>query len=142
MLTTRKDVGCSGLFAYNPYRQDGSSADCNRNSIKYIKTCSTKLLLLMLCAELETKQLTLIDIVQSLGEYINNQDGTIRSKAIDYLSQIIGALSPTFLTRQQTQVLCQFLCDRIEDEGAVGGLAKLQGLGRFNKDMAIMTLRA
>ena len=86
--------------------------------------------------------MTLIDVVQSLGEYINVEDATIRSKAVNFLSHVIGALQPTFLSRQQIQVLCQFLCDRIEDGGAVGGLTKLQELGRFNKEMAIMTLRA
>jgi len=85
---------------------------------------------------------SLIEIVQSLGEYINDEDATIRSKAVSFLSQVIGALQPTFLSRQHIQVLCTFLCDRIEDGGAVGGLTKLQELGRFNKEMAIMTLRA
>ena len=86
--------------------------------------------------------MTLIEIVQSLGEYINDEDATIRSKAVHYLSIVIGDLSPTFLSRQQIQVLCQFLCDRIEDDGAVGGLGKLQNLRRFNEEMAIMTFRA
>lgn len=91
---------------------------------------------------LESKQLTLIEAVQSLGEYINDEDATIRARVIDYLSQVIGQLSPTFLSRQQIQVLCQFLCDRIEDGGAVGGLRKLQALEKFNKNMAAMTFRA
>ena len=95
-----------------------------------------------MCSALESKQLTLIEAVQSLGEYINDEDPTIRARVIDYLSQIIGHLSPTFLSRQQTHVLCQFLCDRIEDGGAIDGLSKLQALGRFNKDLAVMTFRA
>ena len=77
-----------------------------------------------------------------MGEFINDEDATIRARAIDYLSQVIGQLNPTFLSRQQIQVLCQFLCDRIEDGGAIGGLRKLQALGRFNKDLAVMTFRA
>ena len=93
-------------------------------------------------AELESQQLTLIGIVQSLGEYILDEDAIIRSKAVTFLSQVIEALSPTFLSRQQIQVLCQFLCERIEDGGAVAGLTKLQELERFNKDMAILILRA
>ena len=91
---------------------------------------------------LESKRLTLIETVQSLGEFINDGDATIRGKAIDYLSNVIGYLTPTFLSRQQIQVLCQFFCDRIEDEGALEGLRKLQALGRFNKDLAVMTFRA
>ncbi|KAL8766711.1 MAG: hypothetical protein Q9209_006580 [Squamulea sp. 1 TL-2023] len=91
---------------------------------------------------LVSKSKSLIDVVQSLGEYINAEDESIRSKAVTYLSHVIGALPNTTLSRQQVQVLCQFLCDRIEDGGAVGGLRKLQSLGRFNKEMAVMTFRA
>ena len=96
----------------------------------------------LMCLGLESKQLTLIEVVQSLSDYINDEDATIRARAVDYLSEVIGQLSPTFLSRQQVQVLCQFHCDRIEDGGAIGGLRKLQGLGRFNKDMVAMTFRA
>ena len=91
---------------------------------------------------LESKQLTLIEAVQSLGEYINDEDPAIRARAIDYLSQVIGQLSALFLSRQQIQVLCQFLCDRIEDGGAVGGLRKLQALSKSNKDIAVTIFRA
>ena len=91
---------------------------------------------------LESKETTLIEVVRSLGEYINEEDATVRAKTIGYLSEIIGHLSPTFLSRQQIQTLCEFLCARIEDGGAVGGLRKLQGLGRFSKEMAVTTFRA
>lgn len=93
-------------------------------------------------AGLESKQVSLIDIVQSLGEYINDEDATVRAKAVQYLSSVIGAVPSNFLTIQQVQVLCQFLCDRIEDGGAVGGLRKLSSLRRFNREMAKMTTRA
>lgn len=95
-----------------------------------------------MCIELETKQKTLIDVVESLSDYINDEDATIRAKAVQYLSSVIGAVPSNLLTIQQVQVLCQFLCDRIEDGGAVGGLRKLSSLRRFNKEMAKMTTRA
>lgn len=101
--------------------------------------CNSKLTCFV---ELESKQTTLIDIVQSLGQYINDEDSIIRSKAVTYLSQVIEKLPSAVLTRQQVQVLCQFLCDRIEDGGAIMGLRKLQSLGRFNREMAAMTFRA
>ncbi|KAL9630082.1 MAG: hypothetical protein Q9204_004905 [Flavoplaca sp. TL-2023a] len=91
---------------------------------------------------LASKEKSLIDVVQSLGDYINDEHASTRSKAITYLSQVISALPNTTLSRQQVQVLCQFFCDRIEDGGAIGGLRKLQSLSRFNKEMAIMTFRA
>ncbi|KAI4207129.1 MAG: hypothetical protein LQ348_000669 [Seirophora lacunosa] len=92
--------------------------------------------------KLESKELSLIEVVQSLGEFINDEDPSIRSKAVTYLSQVISALPDATLSRQQVQVLCQFLCDRLEDGGALGGLRKLQSLGRFNQEMAIMAFRA
>ncbi|KAL8943961.1 MAG: hypothetical protein Q9211_000779 [Gyalolechia sp. 1 TL-2023] len=91
---------------------------------------------------LETKKTSLLDVVQSLGEYINDEDSTIRSKAVTYLSHIVIAMPDGILSRQQVQVLCQFLCDRIEDGGAISGLKKLQTSARFNNEMAVMTFRA
>ncbi|KAL8712431.1 MAG: hypothetical protein Q9220_003279 [cf. Caloplaca sp. 1 TL-2023] len=91
---------------------------------------------------LQAGQTSLIDIVQSLGDFINDEDPAIRSKAVTYLSHVIEALPDATLSRQHVQVLCQFLCDRIEDSGAMMGLTKLQSMGRFTKEMAITTLRA
>lgn len=94
------------------------------------------------CEALLNKQKSLIDVVESLGEYINDEDNANRAKTLEYLSQVVGSLPPTFLTRQQIQVLCQFLCDRIEDGGSIGGLKKLHTMERYNGEMATMTFRA
>ena len=91
---------------------------------------------------LENKETTLIDVVQSLGEYINDEDAIIRGKAVSYLTAVLQALPPKFLIRQQVQVLTNFYCDRIEDGGAITGLDTLQSLDRFNGEMAQMTVRA
>ena len=93
-------------------------------------------------AELETRQITLIEVVQSLGEYINDEDAKIRARAINYLTAVISSLPITYLTRQQIQVLCDFLCARVEDGGATDGLSKLQALSRFTKDMAQTAMKA
>lgn len=92
--------------------------------------------------DVENKQTTLIDVVQSLGEYINYDDAIIRGKAVSYLAAVVKAFSPKFLTRQQIQVLTTFFCDRIEDGGAVTGLDTLQKLDRFTKDFAQEVARA
>ncbi|KAL9101550.1 MAG: hypothetical protein Q9163_003205 [Psora crenata] len=91
---------------------------------------------------LETNHTTLIEVVQSLGEYINQEDATKRAGAVQYLSHIMGCLPPNFLSRQQVRLLCQFLCDRIEDGGALQGLKNLETMGRYNQEMAILTFRA
>lgn len=81
-------------------------------------------------------------MVQSLSEYINDEDAILRGKAVSYLTAVIKALSPKFLSRQQIQVLTTFFCDRIEDGGAVTGLDALQKLDRFNAEFAQTTARA
>ncbi|GLA54433.1 hypothetical protein AnigIFM63604_000575 [Aspergillus niger] len=86
--------------------------------------------------DVETKKTTLIEVVQSLGEYINDEDPILRGKAVSYLTAVIQALPPKFLSRQQIQVLTTFFCERIEDGGAVPGLETLQKLDRFNKALA------
>lgn len=85
--------------------------------------------------DVENKQITLIEVVQSLGEYVNYDDAVIRGKAVSYLAAIVKALSPKFLTRQQIQVLTTFFCDRIEDGGSVTGLDTLQNLDRFSEEL-------
>jgi DNA repair/transcription protein MET18/MMS19 len=97
---------------------------------------------IMSLAELQNRQTTLLDVVQSLSEYINDENEKVRSKAVSYLTAVLSGLPQNHLTRQQIQVLCQFFCDRIEDGGAIEGLSRLQGLGRFNNDMAQAVVRA
>lgn len=87
-------------------------------------------------ADVESKKTTLIEIVQQLGEYINDEDPILRGKAVSFLTSVIKALPPKFLSRQQIQVLTSFFCERIEDGGAVAGLDTLQKLDRFTKELA------
>lgn len=91
---------------------------------------------------MESKKTSLIDVVQSLGEYVNDEDPILRGKAVSYLTAVIKALPPKFLSRQQIQVLTTFFCDRIEDGGAISGLDTLQRLDRFNKELAEDVARA
>ncbi|DAA77701.1 TPA_exp: Uncharacterized protein A8136_6247 [Trichophyton benhamiae CBS 112371] len=96
----------------------------------------------VVASKLESKQTTLIDIVKSLGEYINDEDASIRGKAVSYLTAVIIALPDKFLSRQQIQVLTTFFCARIEDGGSITGLRTLHGMERFDKSMAQDTFRA
>lgn len=93
-------------------------------------------------SELQSREHTLLDVVQSLGEYINDEDLKIRGRAVSYLAAVLSALPPKFLSRQQIDVLCHFFVDRIEDGGAIEGLVKLQSLERFTNEMAQMVVRA
>ncbi|EAW15218.1 MET18/MMS19 family protein [Aspergillus clavatus NRRL 1] len=86
--------------------------------------------------DVENRKTKLIEVVQSLSEYINDEDLILRGKAVSYLTAVIKALPPKYLSRQQIQVLTTFFCDRIEDGGAVAGLDTLQRLDRFNSQLA------
>ncbi|KAK2739908.1 hypothetical protein FQN55_009082 [Onygenales sp. PD_40] len=92
--------------------------------------------------KLDNKETTLINVVQSLGEYINDENPAIRGKAVSYLTAVIKALPLKFLSRQQIQVLTEFYCDRIEDGGAIAGLDRLQGLERFTNEMVEVVIRS
>ncbi|KAI5289178.1 hypothetical protein KEM54_004286 [Ascosphaera aggregata] len=89
-----------------------------------------------------SKEANLIDVVQSLGSYINDEDAIIRGKAVSYLSGVITALPDDYLTRQQIDVLTEFFCNRIQDGGAVSGLDRLQSLKRFTGDMTRSAAKA
>lgn len=108
----------------------------------HLTPLQTIALLTQIVIDVETKKTTLIDTVQSLGEYINDEDPILRGKAVSYLTAVISALSPKYLSRQQIQVLTTFFCDRIEDGGAVAGLQVLQGLERFNRFLATEVAQA
>ena len=84
----------------------------------------------------------MIEVVQSLGDYINDEDHANRNKALDYLVLVTKALKDDFLSKQQIQVLCQFFCDRLEDDGAPGGLRRLLSMVRYTNEMAVITFRA
>ena len=99
-------------------------------------------LLIVALPDLTSGKTSLVEVVQSLGPFINDEEASIRSRAVQYLSEVVGDLSDSFLTRQQTQVICQFLCDRIEDGGALPGLSRLQRCDKYTAAMATMTFRA
>ena len=81
-------------------------------------------------------------VVASIGEYMSHADEKILDRAISFLSAVIRALPPSFLTRQHIQVVCEFLAANVENAGALEGLAKLQTMDRFTNQMAQTVVRA
>ncbi|KAI9845458.1 MAG: hypothetical protein M1838_001720 [Thelocarpon superellum] len=96
--------------------------------------------------QLENKQVKLLGVVQSLGDYLTDDDATIRAKAVAYFAAVLGALEPRFLTRQQIAVTVQFFCDRIHDASglreAAEGLAAVQRYDRFSGENAVQVATA
>ncbi|KAI5816584.1 RNAPII transcription regulator C-terminal-domain-containing protein, partial [Pyronema omphalodes] len=72
---------------------------------------------------IESKELKLLEVVQSLGEYLTDDDTTVRAKAIGFLAGVLAELGPRSLTRQQVPVITQFLSDRFEDETGLKEIA-------------------
>lgn len=85
--------------------------------------------------DLQDGRISLIDVIKSLGNYLNEQDPKIRDRATNYLSAVLQNLPPNFIRRHDLPVLNTFLCARIEDGGAIDGLTWLQGLDRYTGDM-------
>ncbi|KAF8435281.1 RNAPII transcription regulator C-terminal-domain-containing protein [Terfezia claveryi] len=73
---------------------------------------------------IESKQLKLLDVIQSMGEYMTDDDATVRAKSIGFLSAILAALDSKALVRQQVSVITHFLIDRLEDETGLKEVAK------------------
>ena len=96
----------------------------------------------MIQLDLEAGRTSLIQVIESLGDYVQSEDDTVRSKAIQFLAKVLATLPPNFLSRQQLAIMTQFLCDRIEDAGAITGIKTLQAFPRFGGDLAVLTVRA
>ncbi|KAI9824266.1 MAG: hypothetical protein M1832_002073 [Thelocarpon impressellum] len=97
-------------------------------------------------SQVEDKTVKLVEIVQTLGEYLTDDDATIRARAVAYFSAVLAALQPNFLTRQHIGVTVQFLCDRVQDASglreAAEGLAAVQRHDRFLGENAVQLATA
>ncbi|RPA86211.1 ARM repeat-containing protein [Ascobolus immersus RN42] len=69
--------------------------------------------------KIENKETKLLEVVQSLGEPLTDEDRTIRAKAIAYLGAVLNGITGKSVTRQHVSVLAEFLCARLEDEVAL-----------------------
>ncbi|KAI9857336.1 MAG: hypothetical protein M1824_004886 [Vezdaea acicularis] len=89
---------------------------------------------------IERKETKLVEVVQSVGEYLTDDDATIRAKAVAYLGAVLGSLDAKALTRQHVAVTRQFFCDRIDDatglKESAQGLVALQRSSHFSAEDA------
>ncbi|KAI9798854.1 MAG: hypothetical protein M1833_004357 [Piccolia ochrophora] len=90
---------------------------------------------------IEKNDAKLLEVVQSLGEYLIDDDATVRARSVAYLAAVLASLDPKFLSKQQLSVTVQFFCDRIQDatglKEAAEGLAAVQKSFRFSSEHAI-----
>ncbi|KAI5124282.1 hypothetical protein M0805_005129 [Coniferiporia weirii] len=91
-------------------------------------------------------QSTLLSVVKALGEYLTSEEDILRTKGVDFLSQVIGRCPPDKINRQATRVLVTFYAGKLEDTEtiipALKGLVPLTALPTFSNVDAIDTVKA
>lgn len=96
---------------------------------------------------LESKELKLLDLIGSLGEFINSEDGSIRAKTVAFVAEVLQFLPTKVLTGQQRSLLCDFVTTRIEDDDqGIGSCARalltLEELGKWDQSRASSVMMA
>ena len=92
--------------------------------------------------KLQSQRLKLIDLVTSLGEYINNkEDGQLRSRTAAYLADVLENTPTQVLSGQERKLLRDFVLARVEsDSEGIGSAARsliaLEGLGKWDEETA------
>ncbi|KAI9657606.1 MAG: hypothetical protein M1821_002782 [Bathelium mastoideum] len=90
---------------------------------------------------LENKDLKLVSLIELLGEYLNNDDASIRTKTIFFLADVLSVLPVRAFSRQQRNLLCDFVLSRIADdpeaiEPLTRSLAALESMGKWEDERA------
>lgn len=91
--------------------------------------------------KLEQKQISLLELVDSLNEYINNEDASLRSHTIGYLADILDQLPNKVLSLQHRALLTSFVLSRIQDDSeaiapSARALMALERLGKWTSETA------
>ncbi|KAH8111038.1 ARM repeat-containing protein [Phellopilus nigrolimitatus] len=89
---------------------------------------------------------TLLNVVKALGEYLTSEEDLLRTKGVDFLSQVIERCPPERINRQATRVLVTFYSGKLEDPEiiipALKGLVPLTALSTFSGVDAVETVKA
>lgn len=92
--------------------------------------------------KLQSQRLKLIDLITSLGEYINNkEDASLRSKSVAFLADVLENTPPRVLSGQERRLICDFILGRIEgDLEGIGSSARaliaLEDRGKWDEATA------
>ncbi|KAF2786351.1 MMS19 nucleotide excision repair protein-like protein [Melanomma pulvis-pyrius CBS 109.77] len=90
---------------------------------------------------LQNHDLKLLTLIEELGEYLNSEDGPIRSKTMSYLAEVLALVPQKVLSTQQRNLLCDFILSRIEDSEGLGSCARallaLEELGKWDNEKVV-----
>ncbi|KAF2225492.1 MMS19 nucleotide excision repair protein-like protein [Elsinoe ampelina] len=90
-------------------------------------------------AKLARKEIQLLTLIESIGEYINNEDTTLRTQSISFLADTLDSLPLRILSLQQRLLLTEFILSRIEDDSdgtppCAKALMALENMGKFDAE--------
>ncbi|EKM50673.1 uncharacterized protein PHACADRAFT_178404 [Phanerochaete carnosa HHB-10118-sp] len=69
---------------------------------------------------------SLLELVKALGEYLTAEEGELRSKGVEFLSQVTAQCPTNRMNRQSVKVLVHFMCSKLEDTETI--VPALKGL--------------
>lgn len=92
-------------------------------------------------SRLSRRELKLISLVESIGEYVNNDDTNLRANSLAYLADVLESLPNRLLTGQQRSLLCDFILSRVQDDNEGTGscaraLIALEEKGKWDQETA------
>ncbi|KAF7971317.1 hypothetical protein HWV62_21494, partial [Athelia sp. TMB] len=135
-----------GSTVYN--NLDGLGARCgNRGNCSRRDLCYQNCLFCLanLTTGISAGNITLVDIVKGLGEYLTSEDDAIRTKGVECLSQVLKSCPADKITRQHTRVLVTFMCGKLDDTEtiipALSALVTLAGLPTCTSQEALEICR-
>ncbi|KAG2068710.1 hypothetical protein BDR04DRAFT_1206804 [Suillus decipiens] len=83
-------------------------------------------------AGISSGQLTLLDIIRALGEFLTSEEDRLRTKGVKFLSSVLARCPHERLNRQAIRVLTTFYCSKLEDlETIIPALDGLSYLVKF-----------
>ncbi|KAG1887770.1 Dos2-interacting transcription regulator of RNA-Pol-II-domain-containing protein [Suillus subluteus] len=82
-------------------------------------------------AGISSGQLTLLDIIRALGEFLTSEEDRLRTKGVEFLSSVLGRCPHEKLNLQAIRVLTTFYCSKLEDLDTI--IPALNGLTHLVK---------
>ncbi|KAG1876711.1 ARM repeat-containing protein [Suillus subalutaceus] len=82
-------------------------------------------------AGISSGQLTLLDIIKALGEFLTSEEDRLRTKGVEFLSSVLGRCPHERLNLQAIRVLTTFYCSKLEDLDTI--IPALNGLTHLVK---------
>ncbi|XP_061184296.1 MMS19 nucleotide excision repair protein homolog [Saccostrea echinata] len=68
---------------------------------------------------LQGKSISLLELIENIGEYLTNEDHQIRGRVIRLLCDVIAIIPNTLLSPMEVKSLVTYLCERLQDHHSI-----------------------